>query len=101
MSKDKNKSINDINSSAIQDGKQVLARLKIIPLLVVYQLWLGAIIVAYGWTPALASILASACWFVGWPKGFLKNTLFVFFFAIILPFMLIAFLGLEPDVTKK
>ena len=74
---------------------------KMVPLILVYQLWVVAIIQAFGWAPALSACIVTGGWLSGWPKGFLKNIVFVFVFAIVLPLFIIAALGLEAAPVTK
>jgi hypothetical protein len=74
---------------------------KMVPLILVYQLWVVAIIQAFGWAPALSACVVTGGWLYGIPKGFLKNVVFVFIFAIVLPLLIIAALGLEAAPVTK
>ena len=74
---------------------------KMIPLILVYQLWVVAIIHAFGWLPALSACVVTGGWLSGYPKGFFKSTAFVFVFAIVLPLFIIVILGLEANPIAR
>lgn len=74
---------------------------KMVPLILVYQLWVVAIVQAFGWAPALPACIVTGGWLSGMPKGFLKNIAFVFVFAIVIPLLIIVGLGLEAAPVTK
>ena len=74
---------------------------KMIPLILVYRLWVVAIVQAFGWAPALPACVVTGGWLYGYPKGFINNTAFVFVFAIVLPLCIIAGLGLEANPVAQ
>jgi hypothetical protein len=78
-----------------QNKSSYSINLKMVPLILLYQLWVVAIIQAFGWAPALPACIVTAGWLSGTPKGFFYNLAFVFVFAIVLPLFIIVALGLE------
>ena len=77
-----------------QDKPAYSINFKMVPLILIYQLWVVAIIQAFGWAPALPACIVTGGWLSGMPKGFFKNVAFVIVFAIVLPLLIIAALGL-------
>jgi len=90
---------NDRNNEQASPGYSI--NYKMIPLILVYQLWVVAIVQAFGWTPALSACIVTGGWLSGYPKGIIKNIFFVFVFAIILPLLIIVALGLEANPITK
>ncbi len=86
---------NDHNNE--QNPQPFAFNYKMISLILVYQLWIVALIQAYGWLPAIFASVVTGGWLSGWPKGILKNTIFVFVFSIILPLSIIVGLELEAN----
>lgn len=84
-----------------QDKPAYSINFKMLPLILVYQLWVVAIIQAFGWAPALPACIVTGGWLSGWPKGFFKNIAFVIVFALVLPLFIIAALGLEAAPVTK
>ena len=74
---------------------------KIIPIILVYQLWVVGLLQAFGWLPALSSFLVTGAWISGYPKGVLRNILFLIVFALIIPFTLIISFGIEANPIIK
>lgn len=91
----------DLKSSTNSENKKTHVNFKMLPLILLYQLWVVVIIQAFGWVPAIPAFYVTAGWIAGWPKGVLKNLLFVFTFALVLPLMLVVALGIEPNVVPK
>lgn len=91
----------DTKETQEQNKPSYSINLKMVPLILVYQLWVVAIIQAFGWAPALSACVVTGGWLSGYPKGFLKNTAFVFVFAIVLPLLIIVALGLEANPVSK
>ena len=74
---------------------------KVIPLIIIYQLWVVAIVQAFGWLPAIPAALVTGGWISGWPKGTVKNIVFVFLLALVIPIILVVALGIEPNAAPN
>lgn len=91
----------DLKTSSNSEEKKTHINFKMLPLILVYQLWVVAIIQAFGWVPAIPAVAVTGSWIGGWPKGILKNLFFIFAFAFVLPLLLVVALGIEPNSAPQ
>ena len=94
MSEDSN------NITEQQDTKSTI-NWKMLPLILIYQLWTVAILQAFGWAAALPSTIVTGAWLMGWPKGLLRNIAFVVVFGFVIPLTVVSLLGIEPNTISK
>ena len=80
--------IEQITEESVEDQRRFFGRLKMVPLIVVYQLWVVAVFNALGWLAAVPACAVTGFWIMGWPKGLLKNLGLFFLFGLLLPLVI-------------
>lgn len=80
--------LKQLEQEAAADVRKHYGRLKIVPLIVAYQLWVVAIYQSSGWLSAVAASMVTGCWIIGRPRGFLRNVALVIVLGIVVPVIL-------------
>ena len=88
MENDRQSTIEEINRAAREDTRKYFGRLKMVPLIVVYQIWVVAVRQALGWYAAISACIVTACWIMGWPKGIWRNLALFLVMGLLLPLFL-------------
>lgn len=88
MEKTRKQIVEEATEAGKQDLKNYYRPLKLVPLILVYQIWVVAILQAFGWLAALPACAVTVCWLVGWPQGMLKNIGLFLLLGLLLPILI-------------
>ncbi|MEQ3722862.1 hypothetical protein [Alcanivorax sp.] len=85
--------LESIKKESAEEGRQILRMLKLTPLIVFYGMYVSGIYKSEGFLSASVSWMWIIFLVIGWPKGFIKQTGLAVVFGVILPFIVLPYLG--------
>tara|TARA_R110001599_G_scaffold353236_1_gene591166 strand:- start:2779 stop:3048 length:270 start_codon:yes stop_codon:yes gene_type:complete len=77
-----------LENESKEDLKRYYGPVKLVLLIVPYQLWVLAVYQAAGWMSAASACLVTGCWIMGKPRGFVRNLIVLIIFGLVIPVIL-------------
>lgn len=88
MEKTRKQLVEEATETGKRDLKNFYRPLKLVPLILVYQIWVIAIYQSFGWLAAVPACAITGCWLIGWPSGLLKNAGLFLLLGLLLPLLI-------------
>ena len=93
MEKRRQTHLESIKKESAEEGRQLLRMLKLTPLIVFYGMYVSGIYKAEGLLSASVAWLWVVFLIVDWPNGIIKKTGLAIVFGVLLPFVVLPYLG--------